>query len=486
MGKIKLIIMLFSSSPAYTILVRLRFKNRVGMLGLVTSVINDVGGEVRGIMVVESGRDWITREIHINVRDGSHAKEVIKNISKIEGVVVESVSDRTFISHLGGKLEVISKRKIATSEDLSRVYTPGVGRVVKAIEMYPDTVFTHTIKSNTVAILTDGSAVLGFGNVGPYAAIPVMEGKAAIMKEFAGINGFPICLATQDVDQIVSIVQKISPVFGAFNLEDIAAPRCFEIEKKLSETLDVPVMHDDQHATAIVVVAALLNSLKVVGKNLFDIKIVINGIGAAGYATASLLLKLGIKNIILCDRKGAIGRNGENALNDYQRYISQFTNEDNYTGDLKGALKGADVFIGLSVGDILKGEDLKVMNKDAIVFALANPIPEVNPLEAEKYVRIVATGRSDFPNQINNAIVYPGFFKGLLQARATKINDDMKIAAAYAISHLIDESELYEEYIIPSIFDLRVVDTIAEAVSAIAIRDGLVRKINPVKDIVEI
>lgn len=478
--------MLFSSSPAYTILVKLRFKNKAGMLGNVTSVISEAGGEVRGITVLESSRDWITREIQINVRDGSHAKEVIKSISQIEGVIVEGVSDRTFIAHLGGKIEVVSKRRISTLEDLSRVYTPGVGRVVKAIENFPDTVFTHTIKSNTVAIVTDGSAVLGFGNVGPYAAIPVMEGKAAIMKEFAGINAFPICLQTQDIDEIVDIVHKISPVFGAVNLEDISAPKCFEVEKRLSEILDIPVMHDDQHATAIAILAALINALKITGKSLFDIKIVINGIGAAGYATASLLLKLGIKNIILCDKKGAIGRNGENALNDYQREIAQYTNEENYTGDLKGALKGADVFIGLSVGNILKGEDLKVMNKDAIVFALANPIPEVNPVEAARYARIVATGRSDFPNQINNAIVYPGIFKGLLQSHATKINDDMKIAAAYAISSLIDESELYEEYIIPSIFDLRVVDTIAEAISTIAIRDGLVRKINPVKDIVEI
>jgi malate dehydrogenase (oxaloacetate-decarboxylating) len=277
----------------------------------------------------------------------------------------------------------------------------------------------------------------------------------------------------------------ISPVFGAINLEDISAPRCFEVERRLQEELDIPVMHDDQHATAIVILAALLNSLKIVSKSLQDVKIVINGAGAAGLATAKLLLKMGVKNLILCDKKGAIGNDGENALNEYQADVAQYTNPDNYKGDLKGALKGADVFIGLSVGNILKGEDLKVMEKDAIVFALANPIPEVNPIEAEMYVRIVATGRSDFPNQINNALVYPGFFKGVLNVRAKKILDDMKIAAAYAIANLIDDSELYEEYIIPSIFDRRVVDTVADAVAAIAIREGITRKLEQIKDISE-
>ncbi len=478
--------MLFSSSPAYTILVRLRFRNRVGMLGNVTSVITREGGEVRGINLVETSREWVVRDIHVNVLDGSHAKKIVKELSEMEGVVVESVSDRTFMAHMGGKIEVISKRKISTTEDLSRVYTPGVGRVVRAIQMFPDTVFTHTIKSNTVAIVTDGSAVLGFGNVGSLAAIPVMEGKAAILKEFAGVNGFPICLLTQDIDEIVQTVKNISPIFGAINLEDIAAPRCFEVERRLQEELDIPVMHDDQHATAIAVVSALLNSLKVVGKNLLDIKIVINGVGAAGLATAKLLIKMGIKNIILCDKKGAIGSDGENALNEYQEEIAQYTNPDNYKGDVKGALKGADVFIGLSVGNILKGGDLKVMEKDAIVFALANPIPEVNPEEASEYARIVATGRSDYPNQINNALVYPGFFKGLLMSRACRITDDMKIAAAYMLSNLINESELYEEYIIPSIFDLRVVDVVAEAVATVAARDGVTRKISPIKEIIDI
>ncbi len=477
--------MFFTSSPAYTIFIRLKFRNLPGMLGNITAVIMKMGGEVRGINLVETSKTWVVRDIHVNVRDGAHAREIIKEISSIDGVSVEFVSDRTFLAHLYGKLEVVSKRKISTTEDLARVYTPGVGRVVKAIEKIPDIAFTYTIKSNTVAIVTDGSAVLGFGNVGPYAAIPVMEGKAAILKEFAGVNGFPICLATQDVDQIVDIVKAISPVFGAINLEDISAPRCFEIERRLQEELDIPVMHDDQHATAIIVLAALLNSLKIVGKSLSDIKIVINGAGAAGLATTKLLLKLGIKNIILCDKKGAIGRDGENALNDYQVDVAQYTNPDNYKGDLKGALKGADVFIGLSVGNILKGEDLKFMEKDAIVFALANPIPEVDPVEAEKYVRIVATGRSDFPNQINNALVYPGFFKGVLNVRAKKIVDDMKIAAAYAIANLIDDSELYEEYIIPSIFDQRVVNAVADAVATIAIREGLVRSLEQLKDISE-
>ena len=477
--------MFFTSSPTYTIFIRLKFRNVPGMLGNITSVITKMGGEVRGVELVETSRYWVIRDIHVNVRDGNHAKEIIKELSSVDGVSVEFVSDRTFLAHLHGKLEVVSKRRITTTEDLARIYTPGVGRIVKAIEKVPDIAFTHTIKSNTVAIVTDGSAVLGFGNVGPYAAIPVMEGKAAILKEFAGINGFPICLATQDVGKIVEVVKMISPVFGAINLEDISAPRCFEVERRLQEELDIPVMHDDQHATAIVVLAALLNSLKIVSKSLQDVKIVINGAGAAGLATAKLLLKMGVKNLILCDKKGAIGNDGENALNEYQADVAQYTNPDNYKGDLKGALKGADVFIGLSVGNILKGEDLKVMEKDAIVFALANPIPEVNPIEAEMYVRIVATGRSDFPNQINNALVYPGFFKGVLNVRAKKILDDMKIAAAYAIANLIDDSELYEEYIIPSIFDRRVVDTVADAVAAIAIREGITRKLEQLKDISE-
>ena len=478
--------MLFSPSPAYTILIRLRFRNKLGMLGKVTGIITGAGGEVRGLNLVDTGREWVVREIHVNVRDGSHAKEIIDKLSGVEGVVVESVSDRTFLAHKDGKIEVVSKRKINTTEDLSRVYTPGVGRVVKAISLVPDAVFTHTIKSSTVAIVTDGSAVLGFGNVGPYAAIPVMEGKAAILKEFAGINGFPICLDTQDTDEIVEIVKKISPVFGAINLEDISAPRCFEIEERLQNELDIPVMHDDQHATAIVILSALLNALKIVGKSLFDIKIVINGVGAAGLAASKLLLKVGVKNLILCDKKGAIGRNGENALNRFQEEIAQYTNPDNYTGDLKGALKGADVFIGLSVGGILKAEDIKQMNKDPIVFALANPVPEISPEEASKYARIVATGRSDYPNQINNALVYPGFFKGVLKSRAKKITDDMKIAAAYALANLINDSELYEEYIIPSIFDRRVVDAVSDAVSTIAVRDGITREVAALKEVFEI
>ncbi|MFN3660283.1 MAG: NAD-dependent malic enzyme, partial [Brevinematales bacterium] len=316
--------MFFTTSPAYTIFIRLKLRNRSGIMSRIISTIRRLGGEVRGVALVDTSREWFIRDVHVNVVDGAQAKRIVDELSDMEGVMVESISDRTFMAHLGGKIEVVSKRKISTSEDLTRIYTPGVGRVVEAIRSFPDTVFTHTIKSNTVAIVTDGSAVLGFGNVGSLAAIPVMEGKAAILKEFGGVNGFPICLATQDPDEIVDIVKKISPVFGAVNLEDISAPRCFEIERRLQDELDIPVMHDDQHATAVAVLAALINALRIVGRNLFDIKVVINGIGAAGYATAKLLLKVGVRNIILCDKKGAIGKNGENSLNDYQREIAQY------------------------------------------------------------------------------------------------------------------------------------------------------------------
>ncbi len=478
--------MFFTTSPAYTIFIRLKLRNRSGIMSRIISVIRRLGGEVRGVTVVDRSREWFIRDVHVNVVDGTHARRIVDELSNMEGVVVESISDRTFMAHLGGKIEVVSKRRIATSEDLSRVYTPGVGRVAEAIRNFPDTVFTHTIKSNTVAIVTDGSAVLGFGNIGALAAIPVMEGKAAILKEFGGVNGFPICLATQEPGKIIELVKMISPVFGAVNLEDIAAPKCFEIEKRLQEELEIPVMHDDQHATAVAVLASLINALKIVGKNLFDIKIVINGIGAAGYATSKLLLKVGVRNMILCDKKGAIGRNGENSLNEYQAEIAQYTNPDNFTGDLKGSLKGADVFIGLSVGGILKAEDIKVMARDPIVFALANPIPEIFPEEASEYAKIVATGRSDYPNQINNALVYPGFFKGLLACGAKKVVDDMKIAAAYALASLIDDSELYEENIIPSVFDTRVVEAVSSAVQTIAIREELTREIKPIKKILDI
>jgi malate dehydrogenase (oxaloacetate-decarboxylating) len=466
-----------SNAPvaSYSLTVRVRIVNTPGMLGKVTSAIGAEGGDIGAIDIVEAGRE-VTRDISFKASDEAHGQRITERIRAIEGVTVVHVSDRTFLMHLGGKIEVRGRVAVKTRDDLSMAYTPGVARVCMAIHDDPEKAYTLTIKQNTVAVVSDGSAVLGLGDIGPNAAQPVMEGKALIFKEFAGVDAFPLCLNTKNVDEIVMIVKAIAPVFGGINLEDISAPRCFEIEERLQRELDIPVFHDDQHGTAIVVLAAMLNALKVVGKKLSDARIVFTGAGAAGIATAKLLMLEGARHIIGCDRAGAIYRGRKDNMNPMKQWFAEHTNPEGVRGSAGDALKGADVFIGLSGPGVVSLKDIQTMNRDPIVFAMANPTPEIMPEEAGPYVRVMATGRSDYPNQINNSCCFPGFFRGLLDVRARSVNDEMKLAAAHALAGIVADSERNEEYITPSMFDPRVVPTVAAAVSEAAVRTGVARK----------
>jgi len=398
-------------------------------------------------------------------RDSEHAEEIVASLRGIDGVALHKISDRTFLMHLGGKIEMQSKVPLRTRDELSMAYTPGVARVSLAIAANPDDVRRLTIKRNSVAVVTDGSAVLGLGNLGPYAALPVMEGKAALFKRFAGIDAWPICLDTQDTDEIVRTVQVIAPGWGGINLEDISAPRCFEVERRLRDLLDIPVFHDDQHGTAIVVLAALTNALRVVGKQMSGVRIAMSGAGAAGSAVLRLLLLSGAKDVVVCDDKGAVhlGRPG---LDDNLRWVAENTNTEGYEGELPGALRGADVFIGLSVPNIATGDDIAAMNSHAVVFALANPDPEVDPEVAGEHAAVVATGRSDYPNQINNVLAFPGVFRGLLDAQSRTVTDHMLLAAAQALASVVSPEELGPNYIIPSVFHPDVASSVAAAVRA--------------------
>jgi malate dehydrogenase (oxaloacetate-decarboxylating) len=404
---------------------------------------------------------------------------VVARLRALDGVSVVNVSDRTFLMHLGGKISVTPKVPVRTRDDLSMAYTPGVARVCMAIHAEPEKAYTLTIKQNTVAVVSDGSAVLGLGDIGPNGAQPVMEGKALIFKEFAGVDAFPICLATKDVDQIVMIVKAISPVFGGINLEDISAPRCFEIEERLQRELDIPVFHDDQHGTAVVVLAALINALKLVKKKLADARIVFTGAGASGIATAKLLMREGARHIVACDRAGILYRGRTENMNSMKAWFADHTNSDRIQGSVSDALRGADVFIGLSGPGVVSLKDVESMARDAIVFAMANPTPEILPEEVGSAVRVMATGRSDYPNQINNSCCFPGFFRGMLDVRASRANDEMKLAAAHALAALVSDDELSEEYITPSMFDRRVVDAVASAVAEAAVRTGVARRRRP-------
>jgi len=466
-----------SNAPvaSYSLTVRVRIVNTPGMLGKVTSAIGAEGGDIGAIDIVEVGKQ-VTRDISFKASDEAHGQRITERIRGIEGVTVVNVSDRTFLMHLGGKIEVKGRVAVKTRDDLSMAYTPGVARVCMAIHDDPEKAYTLTIKQNTVAVVSDGSAVLGLGDIGPNGAQPVMEGKALIFKEFAGVDAFPLCLNTKNVDEIVLIVKAIAPVFGGINLEDISAPRCFEIEERLQRELDIPVFHDDQHGTAIVVLAALLNALKVVGKKLPDARIVFTGAGAAGIATAKLLMLEGARHIIGCDRAGAIYRGRKDNMNSMKQWFAEHTNPEGVRGSAGDALKGADVFIGLSSPGVVSLKDIQTMNRDPIVFAMANPTPEIMPEEAGPYVRVMATGRSDYPNQINNSCCFPGFFRGLLDVRARGVNDEMKLAAAHGLASIVADSERNEEYITPSMFDPRVVSTVAAAVSDAAVRTGVARK----------
>ncbi|MEV4286593.1 NAD-dependent malic enzyme [Nonomuraea bangladeshensis] len=450
-------------SVSYSITVRLEVPAGGKAVSQLTHAVESAGGVVTALDVTNAGHEKLRIDVTCAARDTDHAQAIVDQLEAVESVVIHKVSDRTFLMHLGGKIEMQSKVPLRNRDELSMAYTPGVARVSMAIARNKEDARRLTIKRNTVAVVTDGSAVLGLGNIGPEAALPVMEGKAALFKRFAGIDAWPICLDTQDVDEIVRTVQVIAPGFGGINLEDIGAPRCFEVERRLRELLDIPVFHDDQHGTAICVLAALQNALRVVDKSLENVKITMAGAGAAGNAVLRLLLAAGARNVIVCDYLGAV-HNGRDDLDESLRWIADHTNAEGYAGDLRGALKDADVFVGVSAPGILTGDDIATMAKDAVVFALANPEPEVSPDDAREHATVVATGRSDYPNQINNVLAFPGVFRGLLDAQAAGVTQEMLLAAANALAAVVTPEELGPNYIIPSVFHPDVAGAVAAAV----------------------
>jgi malate dehydrogenase (oxaloacetate-decarboxylating) len=453
-------------SSSYSITVQVKIPNQAGMLAQAVQAIGEAGGNIGHIEVLQRDRYFVQREITIDAASQSHAELIVQALKDTD-VQILSVQDRTFEMHQGGKLQTIGKLPLASQDELAMAYTPGVGRICTAIAEQPDRVYELTIKSNTVAVVTDGSAVLGLGNIGPEAALPVMEGKALLFKAFGQLNAFPVCLATQDVDEIVETVKRIAPVFGGINLEDISAPRCFEVETRLQRELNIPVFHDDQHGTAIVVLAALTNALKLVDKPLETVKIVINGAGAAGVAIGKLLRKAGAQTIWLCDRQGIVSA----ARTDLTAGKQDFAVDA--TGDLATALKEADVFLGVSAPGVLTPEMIQAMAKDPIVFAMSNPVPEIQPELTHGLVAVMATGRSDYPNQINNVLAFPGIFKGALHCRAATITTTMHLEAAKAIAALVSPQELTSEHIIPSVFDERVAAAVAAAVEQAARQEGV-------------
>ena len=453
-----------STSPGYGITIRVEGHPDSQPVAAITSVISEAGASITALDVVESLLERVVIDITCDAIDQEHADVITSSISRHPDLTVRKVSDRTFLLHLGGKIEIQSKVPLKTRDDLSRAYTPGVARICQAIVDDPADARRLTIKRNTVAVVTDGSAVLGLGNIGPAAALPVMEGKAALFKRFADVDAWPVCLDTQDVDEIVRTVQLIAPVYGGINLEDISAPRCFEVEARLRELLDIPVFHDDQHGTAIVVLAALRNSLKLVKKDLSQVKIIMSGAGAAGTAIARLLTKSGATNIIAFDRDGVICKETNADHDPMRQWFVDNCNPSNFNGNIHEAMSGADVFIGVSAPNVLAESDVAAMATGSIVFALANPDPEIDPVIARKYAAVVATGRSDQPNQINNVLAFPGIFRGLLDANAHKITDTLLIAAAEAIADCVSPSQLNASFIVPSVFDPQVVTAVAAAV----------------------
>ena len=452
-----------STSPGYGITIRVEGAPSAQPVALVTAAITEAGATITALDVVESLLEKVVVDVTCDTSNAEHAEEISKAIAAHPELTVRKVSDRTFLLHLGGKIEIASKVPLKTRDDLSRAYTPGVARICQAIVDDPADARRLTIKRNTVAVVTDGSAVLGLGNIGPAAALPVMEGKAALFKRFGDVDAWPVCLDTQDVDEIVRTVQLIAPVYGGINLEDISAPRCFEVERRLRELLDIPVFHDDQHGTAIVVLAALRNSLKLVKKDIADCRIIMSGAGAAGTAIARLLMLSGATKIVAIDTKGAINQ-ATVTTDPMRQWFIDNCNPNNITGTLAESLAGADIFIGVSAANILKEADIASMGKDSIVFALANPDPEIDPYIARKYATVVATGRSDQPNQINNVLAFPGIFRGLLDAHAHKITDELLVAAAEAIADCVSPEQLNASFIVPSVFDPNVVVAVAAAV----------------------
>jgi len=456
-------------NPSFSLTIRVALPNQPGMLARVTSAIASVGGNFGQIDLIEQTRATTIRDITVDAYSLEHNEEIVQAVKELPDIKVIDVYDRTFNLHRGGKISVISKISLKRQSDLAMAYTPGVARICTAIANDPQQVYNLTIKNNTVAIVTDGSAVLGLGNLGPAAALPVMEGKAMLFKEFAGIDAFPICLNTQDTEEIIRTVQNIAPVFGGVNLEDISSPRCFEIEARLRESLDIPIFHDDQHGTAIVSLAALINALKLVKKTIAEVCIVINGAGAAGVAIARLLRKAGAENIIMCDSKGVLSQDRTDMNPEKLEFAVPSS------GTLEDAIAGADVFLGVSAPGVLTRSMVRLMAENPIVFAMANPIPEIQPELIMEDAAIVATGRSDYPNQINNVLAFPGIFRGALDCKATTITPSMYLEAAYAIASLVSPSQLDKEHIIPSVFDERVAIAVAGAVQLAARSEGIAR-----------
>ena len=464
-------------SASYSMTLRVEFPHWGGTLGAILTAVGEAGGMVGAVDIVRMRNDRSIRDITVSASDSEHGRRIVETVEALPETHVINISDRTFLMHLGGKIEVRSKMPVRTRDDLSMAYTPGVARVCRAIAEDPERAYNLTIKRNTVAVVSDGTAVLGLGDIGPEAAMPVMEGKAMLFKEFAEVDAFPLCLDTKDPDEIVQIVKLLAPGFGGINLEDISAPRCFEIEERLKEELDIPVFHDDQHGTAVVVLAALINSLKIIGKQVKDLKVVVNGVGASGVACAKIILAAGVENIVGCDSRGIVHR-GRQGMNPSKAWFAAHTNPEGRTGGLAEAMKGADLFLGLSVPKVLTLDLLDAMADDPIVFAMANPEPEIMPELAMGRARIIATGRSDYPNQINNVLCFPGIFRGALDVRAREISEDMKLAAAEAIAGVIPEESLAEDYIIPSVFDERVAPAVAETVAEAARKNGMARRVN--------
>jgi len=464
-------------SAQYSLTIRVEIEHKPGMLGLVASAIGAAGGTIGSVDLVKVDDAYTLRDITVDASGPEQWDAIVAAIDAVSAARVIDTTDRTFLLHVGGKIEQHNKVPLKTRDDLSMAYTPGVARVCAAIAEDRDRAFQYTIKRNTVAVVTDGTAVLGLGDIGPEAAMPVMEGKAMLFKEFAGVDAFPLCLDTKDADEIVATVRRVAPGFGGVNLEDISAPRCFYIEERLKEELDIPVFHDDQHGTAIVVLAALLNALKLTGKRLADLRVLVVGLGAAGVAVTKILLEAGVRDIVGCDSRGAVHTRREDyldgSMNTVKRWYAESSNPECRAGGPADVIDGADLFIGLSGARVLPAAALGRMNRDAMVFAMANPTPEVTPEEAAPYARIVATGRSDYPNQINNVLAFPGIFRGALDIRARQITEEMKLAAARAIATIIPESELREDYIVPSVFNRDVAPAVAAAVAAEARVDGV-------------
>jgi malate dehydrogenase (oxaloacetate-decarboxylating) len=456
-------------SAQFRLTIRVNLDDSQGILGQVTGAIGEAGGLVGSVDLVEVDGNHSLRDIVVDASGKDHWEQIVAAIGTVGGAEVIDTTDRTFLLHMGGKIEQHNKHSLKTREDLSMVYTPGVARVCLSIADDVDRAFQYTIKRNTVAVVSDGTAVLGLGDIGPHAAMPVMEGKCCLFKEFAGVDAFPICLDTTDPEEIVRAVKLIAPTFGGINLEDISAPRCFEIEERLVDELEIPVFHDDQHGTAVVVMAALLNAVKLTGHRLEDLNVLIIGLGAAGIAVTKILLTAGVRDIVGVDSRGALHVEREDYLdgtmNEVKRWFSQVTNPELRAGAPADVIDGADLLIGVSGARVLPAQALERMNRDAMVFAMANPNPEVNPEEAAPYVRIMATGRSDYPNQINNVLCFPGIFRGALDVRAPAITEEMKMAAAHAIAEIVEESELREDYIIPSVFNRDVAPAVASAVA---------------------